>query len=315
MQHHAYTASIPLHAAPLNLRATLFCGQAFRWIELPASDPNAAYFQAVVSGEVLQLSVHHEVLYAACTSSSIEGEPLADFVNKYLGLSRAMDNVFQPSFQKKFPEVYRGAMRYAGLRLLQQAPFETLISFMCAQGVGIALIRRQVAELATHFGKLLHTELGEPTYAFPTPDALASANRNTLIRCANNNGIRAKNIRAVSKAVALGELNLNNLLSPTCSYLDARNALVTYNGIGQKIADCVCAFGFGHREAFPIDTHVRQYLQQWFRLRSRTVSLTPKEYDRLCDRARHLIGDANPALAGQWLFHYWRKDVKGMTAF
>jgi N-glycosylase/DNA lyase len=86
---------------------------------------------------------------------------------------------------------------YFGLRLLRQEPFETLISFMCAQGIGVSLIRRQVLLLSQNFGEFIAiTE-----YKFPTPNALAHADLSQLAQCTNNNLIRARNIQQVAQAV------------------------------------------------------------------------------------------------------------------
>ncbi|MFN3561850.1 MAG: DNA-3-methyladenine glycosylase family protein [Chloroherpetonaceae bacterium] len=296
-----------LYDVPLNLEATLFCGQAFRWQKLGEDA-----FQAVVYGEILRLTAlqPHRLLIAA-TAECINGKSLRDFVWHYLGLEDDVSMLFPASFSQTYPHLYQGASAYLGLRLLRQEPFETLISFMCAQGVGIALIRRQVFLLSKYFGDFIAiTE-----YKFPTPEQLANASIDNLTRCTNNNSHRAHNIRAISMAVTQGDLNLAQLSAPHCDFETARETLLRYSGIGEKIADCVCLFGLGHRTAFPIDTHVRQYLAAWFGLSTHTASLTSKEYRRLSDAARRILGEAQAGLVGQLLFHYWRKDVKFMKAF
>jgi len=60
---------------------------------------------------------------------------------------------------------------------------------------------------------------------------------------------------------------------------------------------------------------VRQYLSAWFGLSTKTASLSSKEYQRLANEARGILGDTHAGLAGQLLFHYWRKEVKHMKAF
>ncbi len=296
-----------LYDVPLNLEATLFCGQAFRWQKLGKDT-----FQAVVYGEILRLaSLQPHRLLIASTAECINGKLLRDFVWHYLGLEDDVSTLFPALFIQMYPHLYQGASAYLGLRLLRQEPFETLVSFMCAQGVGIALIRRQVSLISQNFGDFIAiTE-----YKFPTPEQLANAPIEKLIRCTNNNAHRARNIQAISMAVARGDLNLAHLSAPHCDFENARKTLLRYSGIGEKITDCVCLFGLGHRTAFPIDTHVRQYLEAWFGLSTRTTSLTSKEYRRLSDAARRILGEVQAGLVGQLLFHYWRKDVKFMKAF
>ncbi len=292
--------------APLNLEATLFCGQAFRWQALSENT-----FQAVVHGEVLRITDFRNRLWIESTAERINGKSLSDFVWHYLGMEDNLDTLFSARFIKQYPHLVQGASAYFGLRLLRQEPFETLISFMCAQGVGIALIRRQVSSFSENLGCFISiTE-----YKFPKPEQLANASIGKLTRCTNNNAHRARNIRAISVAVAQGDLNLAHLSACHCDFETARETLLRYSGIGEKIADCVCLFGLGHHTAFPIDTHVRQYLAAWFGLSTHTTSLTSKEYRRLSDAARRILGEAQAGLVGQMLFHYWRKDVKFMKAF
>lgn len=292
--------------APLNLEATLFCGQAFRWQILSENT-----FQAVVYGEVLRLVDLSKRLLIASTAKQINGKLLADFVWHYLGLEDNLDTLFSSQFRTQYPHLFSGALAYFGLRLLRQEPFETLISFMCAQGMGIALVRRQVYLLSKFFGR----SIAITEFKFPNPCQLANASLSRLTRCTNNNSVRARNIRSVALSVARGDLDLAKLSAPHCDFQTARETLLRYNGIGEKIADCVCLFGLGHRTAFPIDTHVRQYLKEWFGLSTQTASLTSKEYRRLSAKARALLGEEQAGLAGQLLFHYWRKDVKRLTAF
>ncbi len=302
---------LPFHAelayeVPLNLEATLFCGQAFRWRALAENT-----FQAVVYGEVLRLTALPNRLWIESTAEHINGKPLPDFVWHYLGMEDNLDRLFSARFIKQYPHLVQGASTYFGLRLLRQEPFETLISFMCAQGVGIALIRRQVLSLSQSWDNFIAiTE-----YKFPTAEQIACAPLRKLTKCTNNNTIRASNIQAVAKAITSGDLDLATLSAPHCDFQTARQALLRYDGIGEKIADCVCLFGLGHRTAFPIDTHVRQYLQAWFGLSTYTASLSSKEYQRLSHEARALLGEAHAGLAGQLLFHYWRKDIKRMKMF
>lgn len=309
--------------APLNLRETLFCGQAFRWQTLH-SDSGEIY-TAVVQNAFVALQMQSSQLLIASSAPMIAQQPLTLFVQHYLGLSDNLQEVFSPSFQRRYPHLVAGAMPYFGLRLLRQAPFETLISFMCAQGMGIALIRRQVAQLAQSFGTPLalmrQPHSASPSffvikdYTFPTPDTLADAPLHRLRQCTNNNSRRAENIRRVARAIADGSLNLNALAAPHATLEHARETLLQYDGIGNKIADCICLFGLGHHQAFPIDTHVRQYLAQWFGLKSSSSSLSSRAYRALADAARELLGTKYAGLAGQWLFHHWRRDIKKMRDY
>ncbi|MBC8044219.1 MAG: Fe-S cluster assembly protein HesB [Rhizobacter sp.] len=312
-----YCAVLPL-AVPLNLEASLFCGQAFRWQVI--TEDGEKKFRGVVEGELVELARTDESIHGSLriesTAPLILNQPLEKFFTRYLGLDDPIEAFFAPEFQHNYPDLFAASEHYFGLRVLHQAPFETLISFMCAQGMGIALIRRQADLLATNLGSTTTEQNFIPitAYEFPTAAQLAEAPLAALQVCTNNNSIRARNIKAVASLVARGDLKLETLASPHASLDEARNALMACSGIGEKIADCVCLFGLGHSDAFPIDTHVRQYLDAWFGLRTATQSLTRTGYDRLADEARKILGAKYAGHAGQILFHYWRLNVRGLTA-
>lgn len=300
-------------SAPFNLEATVFSGQAFRWKKLEP-DKGRVVFQGVVYGEVLELSqTAPQNLTVSSSTEQINGLPLEAFISDYLGLDEDIDHAFSPSFCRCYPDLFEAAQQYHGTRVLRQEPFEILISFMCAQGLGVSLIRRQVALLCSIFGEKVDKDITITEYSFPRPENLVSASVKKLAHCTNNNSIRAKNIKAVSEAVSKKQLNLNELIYPKASLEEARQTLISYPGIGEKIADCVCLFGLRHADAFPIDTHVRQYLEKWFNLKPQTATLTQTSYRELAEKARKLLGHSQAGLAGHLLFHYWRIHVRGMT--
>ncbi|MCS7014081.1 MAG: DNA glycosylase [Chloroherpetonaceae bacterium] len=324
--NHFTVATLPLSTA-LNLHETFFCGQAFRWHALALST-NTAYY-AALDGTLVLLYAQSSTLTVYASAPVLQHRPLAEFMHHYLGLTDRLEEVFSPLFRQKYPHLVQGAAPYFGLRLLRQPAFETLISFMCAQGIGIALIRRQVAALARTFGSPLslsislspsgqltpHFSFAITEYTFPTPECLAEASLSQLQRCTNFHRARAERIRRIARAVADGSLNLAALTAPHATFEHARETLLQYDGIGEKIADCICLFGLGHHEAFPIDTHVRQYLAEWFGLKAPTTSLTPRAYRELAQAARDILGTKYAGLAGQWLFHHWRRDIRKMRDY
>ena len=45
-------------------------------------------------------------------------------------------------------------------------------------------------------------------------------------------------------------------------YKEAKNELLKLYGVGEKVADCICLFGLHHLQAFPVDTHIKQVLEE-----------------------------------------------------
>jgi N-glycosylase/DNA lyase len=102
--------------------------------------------------------------------------------------------------------------------VLNQEPFETLISFIISQNNNIARIKGIIERLAQCYGEKL-----ENGYAFPKPEVLASLTVEDLspIRC----GFRAKYIIDAAKKVSSGEIDLEALRNLDID--TARNTLTT----------------------------------------------------------------------------------------
>ena len=47
-------------------------------------------------------------------------------------------------------------------------------------------------------------------------------------------------------------------------YPAAKQELLRCCGVGSKVADCICLFGFGKRDAFPVDTWIEKLYHEDF---------------------------------------------------
>ncbi|RMZ26938.1 hypothetical protein D0859_09000 [Hortaea werneckii] len=74
-------------------------------------------------------------------------------------------------------------------------------------------------------------------------------------------------------------------------YRQAHEALLSLQGVGPKVADCVCLMGLGWGEAVPVDTHVWQIAQRDYKFgRGKHSSLTKQTYDAVGAKFRSLWG-------------------------
>lgn len=51
----------------------------------------------------------------------------------------------------------------------------------------------------------------------------------------------------------------------SCVRKIAPEELLKLFGVGEKVADCICLFALHKQEAFPVDTHIRQALQEHYK--------------------------------------------------
>ena len=175
-----------------------------------------------------------------------------------------------------------------GIRLLRQDPWETLCSFLLSQCNNIPRIRKILEVLCRNFGRKIRWE-GRTYCAFPEPEVLAAQTPETLapLRC----GYRAEYLLDAAEKTAGGAVELEKLREVPTE--QARACLRTIRGVGTKVADCVCLYGLGHRDAFPVDVWIRRALQEHF----------PPDFDP------SRLGPA-AGLAQQYLFYFRRVEKK-----
>jgi N-glycosylase/DNA lyase len=187
-----------------------------------------------------------------------------------------------------------------GLRLLRQAPWECLASFILSSTKRIVQIRQIVARLCERFGEQVNVPPNLPrVYDFPRAGRIARAGEAELRDC--KMGFRAPNLRKAARMVADGAVDLDRL--PGLSIDEARETLMRLPGVGRKIADCVLLFAYGFQDAFPVDVWVMKALRRLYFPR-RPVSL-----ERLQTFATTHFGPY-AGYAQQYLFHYARVHAK-----
>ena len=147
------------------------------------------------------------------------------------------------------------AARYGkGIRILRQEPFETLITFIISQRKNIPAIKKCVEELSRRFGE----KIDGIFHAFPTPEALFNAPTDELASCSL--GYRMEYVRRAAEAVYRGEVDLSDL----CKLDDEAlfDALLSFHGVGKKVANCVMLFAYHRIAAFPVDVWIERVINE-----------------------------------------------------
>lgn len=211
--------------------------------------------------------------------------------------------------------MFEAIKRYPGLRLMRQEPQQCMFSFVCSSNTNIPMIRRMLKNLSKRFGSKVMVE-GKEFFTFPTADRLNKASINELLSCGV--GYRAKSIKAVAESIALGNIDVNNLI--IASYKDAKEELLKIYGIGNKIADCILLFSLEKLEAFPIDVWIAKALflyygwllcknkeenKKWKKIGKKIDST---QYKILSEIIRNYFGKYS-GYAQQYLFYYMRQSA------
>lgn len=253
----------------LDLSQTLDCGQCFRW-----KSQEDGSFRGVVHGRVVRVLLQDDTLV-------IDGAKEADRAmwRDYFDLDLDYGEV-KRELSAIHPTL-AGAARYAsGIRILNQEPFEALISFIISQNNNIKRITGIVDRLCENFGE----PIGQGQFAFPTPERLAALTPDDLspVRA----GFRHRYMIDAAQKVMSGEIDLNALR--TLPYEEARAELMKITGVGVKVADCVLLYGLHRLDGFPLDVWMKRAMAVLF------PESEPSAFGRYA------------GIAQQYIFHYSR---------
>ena len=313
---------LPATLTELCLQTTLRCGQSFRWRK--GEDDTWA---CTLRGRIVQLSQDSSHLrYRAIYPASFDTPPTPpssvppsvdndfddteELIEHYLNLEPNLDNLYtqwsstDANFRKKAP-------KFTGVRILRQDAWEALIGFICSSNNNIIRISQMVDKLCKNYGPLIGHLDGTAYHDFPTPSALTGKTVEAHLRELGF-GYRAKYIHktAVMIAEERPEGWLNSLRNPESpafglkpspagpmkpegrdGYREAHEHLLELQGVGPKVADCVCLMGLGWGEAVPVDTHVWQIAQRDYKFgKGKHSSLTKATYDTVANHFRKLWG-------------------------
>jgi N-glycosylase/DNA lyase len=250
--------------AEFSLDDTLASGQAFRWKRNPDG-----WWVGVVGRTVAGIRQDGDI-YSWWTYPQPGQE---DFVRDYFQLGVDLGEIVR-RIAEADPPAGEAAQRWSGLRLVRQDPEECILSFVCSTANSVPRIAYSIGRFSAMLGEPLGMVAGEERFAFPSAGTLAAADADVLTR-GTSLGFRGRNIVKVARQIEeRGSGWSASLLE--MPYEQAHRELVALNGIGAKIADCVCLFSLDKTEAVPVDTHVWQlardlYFPEWIGPKSITT--------------------------------------------
>lgn len=229
----------------LDLRQTLDCGQSFRWEENP---------DGTFSGVAFDRSVTVALDSGTLTVSGAD-ETDRELWERYFDLSLDYGAI-REELSGIHPVLNEAARYAAGIRILNQEPYEALCTFIISQNNNIKRIKGIVSRLCESFGE----KLPDGKYTFPTADRMAKLSAEDLAPL--RAGFRARYLVDAANKVNSGEVSLE--LCRTADYETARAELMKITGVGVKVADCTLLFGMHRIEAFPIDVWMRRAMEKLF---------------------------------------------------
>ena len=277
-------ASIVLPVQDYDLTATLASGQVFNWEQTESG------WTGVISGRWVRLSETVTGLHAQTVEPQSDWTWLTTFLQTDVALAATL-----ATFPTDDEHLQAAVQACRGLRLLRQDPWECLASFILSSTKQIVQIRQIVRLLSERYGQRAQTTGDMAPHAFPSAEVIASLSEADLRAC--KMGFRAPYLLAAAQRVANREIDLAALAK--LDRAAAQAELLRFDGVGEKIADCVLLFAYGFPDAFPVDVWVQRVLTQYY-FRNRRVRP---------ERLRRFIQThfgPNSGYCQQYLFHHIR---------
>lgn len=271
MDYKVTNAGIELPATKdFDLAQTLDCGQCFRW----NVQPDGSYLGAAF-GHILHIKNTDRSILLDCTEQEFR-QIWCSYFDCDFDYGKIRDTL------AKSDSILAQAAKFApGMRILRQDPWEALVSFIISQNNNIPRIKGIVDRLCGSFGD----PLGD-FYSFPSPERLASLTESDLAPL--RSGFRAKYILSAARHVASGEVELDEMR--TMPIEEARQKLMTIQGVGPKVAECALLYGLHRLEAFPMDVWMKRAMSELF------PGKTPTDFGEYA------------GIAQQYIFHYSRNN-------
>lgn len=254
----------------LDIELSVFCGQAFRW-----KKNEDGSFHGIVEGKITNIVQTEDKIIFKNTSK----EDFEELWKDYFDLESDYKNYCE--ILSADENIKRACEEYYGIRILHQKPWEALCSFIISQNNNIPRIIGIIDRLCESFGE----KIGENDYAFPTYESLKNVKEEDLAPL--RAGFRNKYIVDAVQKLCSGEIDLEKIKEMPIE--QARLELMKIKGVGAKVAECTLLYGFGRKEAFPVDVWVKKIMAEMYP-------------DGLPECCKNIEG-----IAQQYLFH-WRRN-------
>lgn len=241
---------IKINKDELNLNKTLDCGQAFRWKQLDSN-----WWQGVIGNEIICLGQGTIDNEECIVTNASDLTKIVKYLNIDMNYTELIESIALNTYESKAYEYSKG------IHILRQDLFETMVTFLMSQCNTMHNIKIIVRNICTDFGEKIETEfMGRKftDFAFPSLDKLSECSVDDFKKC--RMGFRADFLYDMIKDIKNTPKLLDDIAN--ANYNESIYLLKQFNGIGDKVANCISLFGLHHVEAFPIDTHMRQIINR-----------------------------------------------------
>ena len=227
----------------LDLDNTITCGQIFRYI---IEDDNS--YTVILSDRVVNIKYSNSTLYV----DSNKLEMLENIIKEYLDLDRDYISIINSIRELDSKLDIDNSI---GLKMIKQDPIECIVSYVISQNNSVKNIQNSLNIISSKYGeKVIFRD--KEYYLFPTLDKLINITEEDFREC--KVGFRDKYLVNIIHAISIGELDINKIYNMNSS--EALEYLISFKGIGMKVASCILLFSYQKFDVYPVDTWVKKYM-------------------------------------------------------
>jgi N-glycosylase/DNA lyase len=275
------------------------CGQIFRFEEVEEND-----FIVIAFGKLIEVKEegNNVVIY-----NTNEEEFNRIWLN-YLDLNRDYSDIKE---ELSKDVLLKQSIEFGyGVRVLNQDPFEMLLSFIISARNNIPSIKKTVNKISVKWGKQINYK-DKIYYAFPSIYEIKDATLEEIQETGAS--FRSKylidTIKNIYNSVKDENLKLNEenpYLKYNLDYIkrlsddECHDALQEFKGVGSKVADCIMLFSMEKTSAFPVDVWVKRAMIHFYGAEDSSLN-------KIRIFARNKFEKLS-GFAQQYLFYYAREN-------
>lgn len=229
-----------------DIKNTITCGQIFRYNEIDNG------YIIILKDRVISLKIDDDYI----TVESNNEDNLTQIIYDYFDLNRDYLKIEKEIIKKD--KKLKDALKFSrGLKMIHQDPFETIISYVISQNNRVPSIAKSLNLIAEAYGKKI-TFKGKEYYLFPNYNDLKKVTQQEYRNC--KVGFRDKYLYEIVQNINDNKLDMNSIYNMSSE--ESLNYLMSFKGIGNKVASCILLFAYQKFDVYPIDTWVKKFMSE-----------------------------------------------------
>ena len=224
---------------------TITCGQIFRYFKEDDT------YIVILKDRVISLKEDDNYIII----ESNDETNLKEVIYDYFDLNRDY-NLIENTIISKDSKMKEAIIYSKGLHMIHQDPFETLIAYIISQNNRVPSIANSLNLLSKYYGKKVVFN-GKEYFLFPSYSELEKLSMNDFRNC--KVGFRDKYLFEIIQSIKNNKLDLDSIYNMGSD--ESLNYLMSFKGIGMKVASCILLFAYQKFDVYPIDTWVKKFMK------------------------------------------------------